>query len=226
MSVANSFDVSPRANKWFLIRLTRGVSPICGCIARPPLTSAASGVRPPESNPLFGLWETCFPGTRRRRSHLYRRPLRGQRKKVTLNPVSPFRDDSADGKWVVAEAPLREDVTRGLWPTTLTMERRNAYVTACVLSGGRRWEIFAYRTTQGSVPSDNYKPLRYKTFVVPLRHGDSFSDLPATGIKSESDFGHLSGVKVVNDLARPGLTLLFTRSTADTAPKCLPGSNR
>jgi len=40
----------------------------------------------------------------------------------------------------------------------------------------------------------NYKAAEIKTSWFPLRHGDSFPDLPATGIKSESDFGHLRGL--------------------------------
>jgi hypothetical protein len=40
--------------------------------------------------------------------------------------------------------------------------------------------------------------------VVPLRHGDSFPDLPATGIKSENDLLSLSGVKVIHESVRPG----------------------
>ncbi len=44
----------------------------------------------------------------------------------------------------------------------------------------------------------------FKTFVVPLRHAEMFPDLPATGIKSESDVAHLRGVQVIPELAYPG----------------------
>jgi fermentation-respiration switch protein FrsA (DUF1100 family) len=44
----------------------------------------------------------------------------------------------------------------------------------------------------------------YKTFVVPLSHGDSFPDLPFAGIKSESDVAHLRGVHVIPEFAYPG----------------------
>ncbi len=62
----------------------------------------------------------------------------------------------------------------------------------------------------------------YKTFIVPLRHGESSPDLPPTGIKSESDLTRLNGVRVINDLARPGpdVFALCFRSL-DGAPKYL-----
>jgi hypothetical protein len=44
----------------------------------------------------------------------------------------------------------------------------------------------------------------FKTFVIPLRLGEMFPDLPATGIKSESDVAQLRGVQVIPELVYPG----------------------
>jgi len=54
------------------------------------------------------------------------------------------------------------------------------------------------------LPTGGDVSANYKTFIVPLRHGETFPDLPRTGIMSESDLTRLNGVKVINDLARPG----------------------
>ena len=44
----------------------------------------------------------------------------------------------------------------------------------------------------------------YRTFVIPLRAGESFPKLPSAGITTEKDLTSLNRVKVVNDLIRPG----------------------
>jgi len=59
------------------------------------------------SNPLFDLWETCLPAQEDGRSISTVRPLAGgQRKKVTLNPVSRFETISADGSGWSPKLPL------------------------------------------------------------------------------------------------------------------------
>jgi Tol biopolymer transport system component len=169
----------------------------------------------PESNPLFGPGgELFFQAQEGGKSYLYRRPLDGgQRKKVALNPVSRFETISADGKWVVAEAPIGgEGVTRGVVAYNIDdgTAKRVCY-SLCIVRWTEDGEFLYIGFPSGNVPSGVFK-----TFVIPLRHGHSFPNLPATGIKSESDLSSLSGVKVINDLARPGPDVslyAFDRST-------------
>jgi hypothetical protein len=54
------------------------------------------------------------------------------------------------------------------------------------------------------LPGSSDASADFRTFIVPLRHGDSFPELPAAGIKSESDLAHLRGVNVVSKFADPG----------------------
>jgi hypothetical protein len=157
----------------------------------------------PESNPLFGISRDVFL-LAQEGGHLclYRRPLDGgQRTKVTPSPVTRFETISPDGKWVVAEAPTSgEEVTRGVVAYRVEggAAKRLCY-GLCII----RWTADGKFLYVGLPGSGAIRGL-FKTFVVPLRHGDSFPDLPATGIKSESDLASVSGVKVISELARPG----------------------
>jgi hypothetical protein len=54
------------------------------------------------------------------------------------------------------------------------------------------------------LPGSSDASADFRTFIVPLRHGDSFPELPAAGIKSESDLAHFRGVNVVSKSVYPG----------------------
>jgi len=121
-----------------------------------------------------------------------------------------LRDGSADGKWAVAEAPTGDqEAPRGFSPTASTMEGRNVSAITVPRQVDRGWKIPVLRIAWWRRVSRNYK-----TFVVPLHPGESFPDLPAAGIKSESDLAHVRGVKVVDDLIHPGPDVSTTLSTA------------
>ena len=157
----------------------------------------------PETNPVFGPGGDLFFWAQEGGiSYLYHRPLEGgQRKKVTPVPAPQFQTISADGKWVVAEAPISgEDVKRGVVAYRVAdgAAQRVCY-SLCVVRWTGDGKFLYVALLGGDAESGNYK-----TFVVPLRHGDSFPKLPAGGIKSEKDLLSLSGVRGINGLARPG----------------------
>jgi serine/threonine protein kinase len=203
MSVANSFDVSADGKQIVFDSLDAKGDPhlwVAALDRRSPPRRLESDS--PESNPLFDpMGDLFFQAQEGGHLYLYHRPLDGgQRKKVTPSPVTQFETMSADGKWLVAEAATSgEEVTRGVVAYHIGdgITKRVCY-SLCIV----RWTQdgkFLYIGLLGSLRSGIYK-----TFVVPLHHGDSFPELPTTGIKSDSDLTHLSGVKVINDLVRPG----------------------
>jgi hypothetical protein len=67
----------------------------------------------------------------------------------------------------------------------------------CALSLDGQW--FYIGLLGGGSHSDTYR-----TFVIPLHAGEIFPRLPAAGIKTDRDLTGLEGVKVINDLVRPG----------------------
>jgi len=44
----------------------------------------------------------------------------------------------------------------------------------------------------------------FKTFMVPLRPGEAFPDLPVGGVQVESDLAHLRGVAILPEFVLPG----------------------
>jgi eukaryotic-like serine/threonine-protein kinase len=203
MSVANSFDVSADGKKIvFDSSDAKGeLHLLLASLDRrsPPRQLESSS---PESNPIFGAaGDVFFQAQEGGHLYLYRRPLDGgPRTKVTPSPVIRFETISPDGKWVVAEAPTpREEVTRGVvaYQVEDGAAKRVCY-GLCII----RWTAdgkFLYVGLPGGATGGIFR-----TFVVPLRHGHSFPDLPATGIKSESDLVSSSGVEVIHESARPG----------------------
>jgi eukaryotic-like serine/threonine-protein kinase len=156
----------------------------------------------PESFPLFGPTGLFFLAPEGGHEYLSRRPIAGGRpSKVIPSPVVRLETISPDGKWVVAEAPVSgEDVTRGV--VAYRLEDGSA-IRVCHSLCIVRWTAdgnLLYLALPGSGQTQGW----YKTFILPLRHGESFPKLPATGIKSESDLAHWKGAQVVQDLARPG----------------------
>ena len=157
----------------------------------------------PESRPLFGPeGEVFFQAEENGHSYLYRRPLDGgQRKKVMPDPVIFLQTVSADGRWVVAQVPVGgEELTRAVVAYSIEDgATRPLCQGLCIV----RWSLDGKSLYVGLTGGSGHSGA-FQTFVIPLRHGESFPKLPVTGIKTEKDLTALGGVKVINELARPG----------------------
>jgi serine/threonine protein kinase/Tol biopolymer transport system component len=204
MSVANSFDVSADGKEIAFDSGDADGEPhlwVAALDRRSPPRRLESDV--PESNPLFGpAGDLFFLAKEGGSFYICHRPLEGgQRKRVTPVPAIHFQTISGDGKWVVAEAPITgEDVTRGVVAYRLS---DGAALRVCYSLCIVRWDgdgHFLYV----ALPGGGAKGGNYKTFVVPLHHGDSFPKLPAAGIKSVGDLTTVSGVKGIDGVVRPG----------------------
>jgi eukaryotic-like serine/threonine-protein kinase len=157
----------------------------------------------PETNPLFGpAGDLFFQRGEGENTYLYRRNLDGgETRRVISTPISIFNTISPDGKWVVAQVPVTgEDRKRGVVAYRIDDGgAKRVCNNLCIVN----WTLdgkFLYIGVLGPGNSDS----DFKTFVVPLRQGEMFPELPATGIKSESDVAHLRGVQVIPELAYPG----------------------
>ena len=204
MSVANSFDVSADGKQIVFDSVDSQGTPhlwIAALDRRSPPRQLESGF--PERNPVFGpAGDVFFWAQEGGISYVYHRALQGgPRKQVTPVLAPHFSTISPDGKWVVAEAPISgEDVKRGVVAYRVAdgTPQRVCY-SLCIVrwTGDGKFLYIAF-------PGGDAKSGNYKTVVIPLRRGESFPRLPASGIKSESDLTNLSGVRVINELARPG----------------------
>lgn len=156
----------------------------------------------PEMHPLFGAkGEIVFQGMENGLRYIYRRPLSGgPRVRVAESPVTYLQTISPDGKWAIAETPLKgEELNRAVIAFSVEDGPAKRICQGLCVA---RWSLdgkWFYIGLLGGGHSDTYR-----TFVVPLRTGETFPRLPAAGIKSEKDLTDLAGVKVVNDLIRPG----------------------
>ncbi len=157
----------------------------------------------PESDPVFGpdgnVYYQALEGPK---IYIYRRsPDGGAGEKVTSHPVVRLQTISPDGKWLVAESPIGgEDAFRGVEAFNVgdATIKRICSILCIVRWSGDGKLVYISLSRSG----ENVR--RYRTFIVPLRHGSAFPDLPATGIKAEADLERLNGVKVVDDLLHPG----------------------
>jgi len=157
----------------------------------------------PETNPVFGpAGDLFFQRGEGQSTYLYRRNLdSGETRKVIPTPISVFHTISPDGKWVVAQVAVTgEDRKRGVVAYRLDdgASKRVCH-NLCVVN----WSLDGKFLNIGIFGLGDASS-EYKTFVIPLRHGETFPDLPATGIESESDLAHLRGVHVITELAYPG----------------------
>jgi len=204
MSVANTYDVSPDGKQIAFDAFDAQGQPhlwVASLNRRQPPRRLESAF--PETLPVFGPRDDLFfQGQEGGTAYLYRRNLdTGETRRVVSAPITRFHTISADGKWVVAEVPvLSDDATRGVVAYRVDggTAKRICH-NLCIV----RWTLdgkYLYVGIFGTGDSSS----EIKTFVVPLRHGESFPDLPASGIKSESDVAHLHGVNVIPEFAFPG----------------------
>jgi Tol biopolymer transport system component len=156
-----------------------------------------------ENFPVFGptgdLYYQAQEGTS---AFLYHRPQNGGAgKRVASHRVMVLETISPDGKWLVAETPISgEDTVRGVQAFNVDdgAMKRICY-SLCVV----RWSEnrkFVYI----GLPGNSSNTARFKTFIVPVRHGSVFPDLPVNGIRSEADLEAITGVKMVEESLFPG----------------------
>jgi hypothetical protein len=157
----------------------------------------------PETYPLFGPAGTLyFQGHVGGRLYLYRRNLTtGQTQQVLSDPIVRLHTISPDGKWIVAEAAVSGDgATRSVYAfSTIDGASKRLCYDLCnflwTLDGKQLYvSLFGPGGSSGS----------YKTFVIPLRRGQAFPDLPANGIQSERDLDHVPRIRIIPEYAYPG----------------------
>jgi hypothetical protein len=121
--------------------------------------------------------------------------------KVIASPIVQLETISPDGKWAVVEASVQEkDVTRGVvaYPLRGGNPKRVCY-NLCVV----RWTLDG-KFLNIALPGGNHSTSIYRTMVVPLRPGEDFPPLPPKGIKSPKDLAGVPGLKLMDNLIRPG----------------------
>jgi hypothetical protein len=120
---------------------------------------------------------------------------------VTQNAVTFLQTISPNGKWAIAETPVRgEELNRGVIAFGI---EDGALKRICQGLCVVRWSLDGKWLYIGLVGGGTHSDT-YRTFVIPLRAGESFPKLPPVGIKTEKDLTVLNGITVVNDLVRPG----------------------
>ena len=204
-ALAGTFDVSPDGTKVVFASFdARGKSSLwlAWLDRRSPPHQFDSDMS--EGLPVFGpggeLYYQAQVGTQ---SFLYSRPVTGGiGKRVTNHPVIRFETISADGKWLVADSPIfGEESLRGAQAFNV---ENGATMRICYSLCELRWSDngkFLYISLPGNRSAGTSG---FTTFIVPLRSGRSFPDLPAKGIRSETDLQAIGGVKKVDDLLHPG----------------------
>jgi len=204
MTITHSYDVSPDGK---LITFdsddAQGNSHvwIASLDRRQPPRQVGSGF--PEGYPVFGpKGGLYFQRQEGEASYLYRRDLdTGDTVRVMPTPIVRLHTVSPDGKWIVLEMPVTGDnATRGIvaYRTDTGATQRICH-NLCIV----RWtqngkHVFIALLGSGESYSE------FKTFIVPLRQGEAFPDLPTGGVQVESDLAHLRGVAVLQEFVLPG----------------------
>ena len=113
---------------------------------------------------------------------------------MAQNPVTYLQTISPDGKWAVAETPLRgEELNRAVIAFGVADgSAKRICQGLCVARWSLDGKWLYIGLLGGGAHSDTYR-----TFVIPLRPGETFPRLPAAGIKTEKDLAGLGGIKVV-----------------------------
>jgi len=204
MTITHSYDVSPDGKLiTFDSEDAQGNNHvwIASLDRRQPPRQLGSGA--PEGYPVFGpKGGLFFQRQEGEASYLYRRDLdTGNTVRVMPTPIVRLHTVSPDGKWIVLEMPVTGDnATRGIvaYRTDTGATQRICH-NLCIV----RWtqdgkHVFIALLGNGESYSD------FKTFMVPLRPGEAFPDLPVGGVQVESDLAHLRGVAILPEFVLPG----------------------
>lgn len=156
-----------------------------------------------EDLPIFAPnGDLFFRGTNGASSYLYRVKQGGTApEKVIPDPVIEPQSVSPDGRWVITQVTLPgKEQARAI----VAYPREggppvHVCPNVCFVNwtfDGKFIYIHLLGTAQGSEIG--------KTFVIPLRRGNSFPPLPDSGIRSETELAALPGVKIIEGLISPG----------------------
>jgi eukaryotic-like serine/threonine-protein kinase len=172
-----------------------------------PSTSEFSPLFTPEGNLVFMSSEGD-------KSFIYRMNQDGSgRRKITLDPVVRLQTVSPDGQWAVAQVGFPgEDPPRGIVAIPVS---GGARVRLCHGLCAIRWTLDG-KSLFLSITGASHTDLGWRTFVIPLPPGKLFPKLPPLGVSSERDAAALSGRKMVDNYAMPGVndgTYAFNRET-------------
>jgi hypothetical protein len=123
---------------------------------------------------------------------------------------------SADGQWAVAEAPVpsEHDVRAVVAYHLADGATKRICHSLCAV----RWTLDGKYLHIVLFRSHNSGEL-YTTYIVPLRPGKSFPELPAGGIDKDEDVAGLPGVTVVPALTYPGRDLTHYALTHSTVQR-------
>jgi serine/threonine protein kinase len=109
-----------------------------------------------------------------------------ERRRVVPNPVNQLQSVSPDGQWVIAiTAVSGEERTRAV----VAFSTRDASIRR--VCRGVCWAVWSQDGTLFNVTWPEKG-----TFAIPLRHGETFPPISASGITSEADLRALKGVRV------------------------------
>jgi eukaryotic-like serine/threonine-protein kinase len=156
-----------------------------------------------EDTPIFALNDVLFfRGLEKDSNYLYGiKPGATILEKVTNDPIIELESVSPDGAWAVAQvAVARDDTPRAIiaYPVRGGPPLRICRVLCSVswTSDGKFVYVYLLGTSRLNAAG--------KTFIIPLRPGNSFPQLPTAGVASEADLAALPGVKTAEGFVSPG----------------------
>jgi DNA-binding winged helix-turn-helix (wHTH) protein len=156
-----------------------------------------------EDTPIFGSNDDLFfRGSEKDSSYLYRIKVGATlAEKVTQDPIIELESASPDERWVVAQVAVASDhVPRAIvaYPMQGGPPLRICQILCSVswTSDGQFVYVYLLGTSQLNTTG--------KTFVIPLRPGNAFPQLPTAGVGSEADLAALPGVKTFEGVVSPG----------------------
>jgi len=150
-----------------------------------------------EDRPVFGpSGQLFFVSKEGESSYVYRMKEDGsERRRVIGDPIIALASASPDGEWIAVRAFIPGEETSGGISRVAYPIHGGPAVRICELCGVR-WAPdgrFLYVSFGGRGVSQGIE----KTFAIPVPPGKSLPDLPASGLKLESDAAAISGVRVL-----------------------------
>ncbi len=156
-----------------------------------------------EDTPIFASNDDLFfRGSEKDSNYLYRTKAGTTlAEKVTKDAIIELESVSPDGRWVVAQVAVASDeIPRAIvaYPTQGGPPLRLCRILCSVswTSDGKFVYVYLLGTSRLNDTG--------KTFIIPLRPGNPFPQLPTAGVGSEADLAALPGVKTAEGVVSPG----------------------